>query len=71
MKNLIKAGIYVVLAVSIVIQILGVLYFFNGSLEMFPTDEAHEKARFAALLLVCSPIIIEFIGWRILKKLHT
>lgn len=39
------------------IFISGFLYFLHGSLEMFPTPEATEKARTTAVVMMVLPVI--------------
>ena len=54
-------------------MILSVFYYFNGSLEMYPSEEQMEKARFAATCILGILIILEVILSLILKAiiLHT
>ena len=44
-------------AAAALLLLAGVLYFFNGSLELFPTEEQQEAERIAAgLLIVCGAV---------------
>ena len=40
-----------------IIFLLGLLYFFTGSLECFPTPEQQEKAHFTAIIMMVIPAI--------------
>lgn len=40
-----------------IIFLLGLLYFFTGSLEWFPTPEQQEKAKIASLIMMIVPAI--------------
>lgn len=46
----------IVLNIGIIIStfmiVVGILYFFNGSLEMVPTEEQIEKARICSVMLI-------------------
>ena len=41
--------------------LFGLLYFFSGSLEMFPTPEQQEKARVVAVVMMAIPVIFGFV----------
>lgn len=40
-----------------IIFLLGLLYLFTGSLELFPTPEQQEKARITAIIMMVIPTI--------------
>ena len=51
-----------------VVFLFGLLYFFTGSLEMFPTPEQQEKARVAAVVMMIIPAIFGFVLFATRKK---
>lgn len=44
-----------------VLMILALLYFFNGSLEMFPTEEQMEKVKIVAVFMMAISVVVELI----------
>lgn len=44
-----------------VLMILALLYFFNGSLEMFPTEEQMEKVKIVAVFMMAISEVVELI----------
>ena len=53
-----KSILNILICIVFFFFIISVLWYFNGSLEMYPTDEQHGKARIAAgLLSVLNAII--------------
>lgn len=56
-------------AMAGVCLLLSFLYFWKGSLEMFPTEEQHEKARLAAVFLIIVFTLIEAVLLSIRRKL--
>ena len=51
-----------------IIFILGLLYLFIGSLEMFPTPEQQEKAHITAIIMMVIPAISGIILFLTRKK---
>ena len=58
----------ILIAVAIFLILIGVLYAFNGSLEMIPTDEQQEKARIGAMLIIFLGVAIGAVGLLIKPK---
>jgi len=49
--------------------VLFILYFFHGSLEMFPTEEQQEKVRIISLSVIFFLICLEWIIFFIQKRI--
>lgn len=63
-KGILTAGI----VVTTIIMLLGILYFFNGSLEMYPTEEKMESVRISASVIVIISLIVDVVLVRMIKK---
>ena len=51
-----------------IVFVIGLLYFINGSLEMFPTSEQQGKARVVAIILMSLPVFFGFVLFFTRKK---
>lgn len=51
-----------------IVFVIGLLYFINGSLEMFPTPEQQGKARVVAIILMAIPAFFGVILFFTRKK---
>ncbi len=51
-----------------IIFLLGLLYLFTGSLEMFPTPEQQEKARIISIIMMAAPVVFGGILFLTRKK---
>ena len=58
MKNIVL-NIGIIIFTSMIV--VGILYFFNGSLEMVPTEEQIEKARICSVMLIIIGVISDVI----------
>ncbi|MCQ2535078.1 MAG: hypothetical protein MJ172_11020 [Clostridia bacterium] len=56
----------IILMIGSALAFVGMLLFFNGSLEQFPTDEQIGKVRIAGAIFLCLGLIIN--GSQILKR---
>jgi len=54
-----KATLNILISIVFVFLVVFVLYYFNGSLEMYPTEEQHEKVRIVVGLLSILFIALE------------
>ena len=54
-----KAILNILICIVFVFLVVFVLYYFNGSLEMYPTEEQHEKVRIVAGLFSVLLVIFE------------
>ena len=51
-----------------IVFVIGLLYFINGSLEMFPTPEQQGEARVVSIILMSLPVIFGFVLFFTRKK---
>ena len=56
-KVILKIGIII----TTMIMLLGILYFINGSFEMYPTEEQIEKARIGAVVIIMISCIVDMV----------
>lgn len=63
-KAILKIGI----AATTIILFLGIVYFFNGSLEMYPTQEQMEKAKTGAIVIIFFSLVIDIFLIRLARK---
>ena len=59
----------ILICIIFVLIVISVLYYFNGSLEMYPTEEQHEKVRIVAGTLSILFVALEVILVR--KRIRT
>lgn len=56
-----------IMLLALTILCIGLLYYFNGSLEKFPTEEDHFKAKLVAIIIITVSVFAEFILYLIHK----
>lgn len=54
--------------IATIVTLLGVLYFFNGSLEMYPTEEQIEKAKIGASVIIMVGLVADIVLIRLASK---
>lgn len=67
MSKIFKVMLNIVITIVSITAVLALLWFVNGSFEMFPTEEQHAKVRTVAMLIFVICMIIDC-GLIVLKK---
>jgi len=71
MKKYSKRAILVAIIIVAAFMILDITYYFNGSVELYPTEEQEEKVRLVAELMFFVLFIIEAILVISYRKVNT
>lgn len=58
------------IAILTLILVSCFLYFFNGSLEMFPTKEQQGKVKFVLELMILGLVILKAVIWGFIKVIR-
>lgn len=70
LNQFIKFSLIVGMVLGAIIGILAGAYFVHGSLETYPTEEAHSKVRLitgSTVVLVC---VLELVLWSVVRRLR-
>lgn len=59
----------IIIFITMIIMIIGIISFFDGSMELYPTDEQLGKSRIISVIIIIICLIVEIVVVRLKRKL--